>query len=119
MKDVIKHFGECAGESIGELERIQWADLRKFEEMLGRPITPGEKLTREGRLFAFGTCANCGLIHPSGRRISYSKTPSRHACNGNCMCATGPNCECSCGGKNHGAGFIPSLSLFAEGECYV
>lgn len=26
------------------------------------------------------------------------------ACDGRCMGATGHNCECSCGGKNHGAG---------------
>lgn len=25
------------------------------------------------------------------------------ACDGRCMSATGPNCECSCGGENHGA----------------
>lgn len=25
-------------------------------------------------------------------------------CDGRCMSATGFNCECSCGGKNHGAG---------------
>lgn len=25
------------------------------------------------------------------------------ACDGRCMSATGPNCECSCGGSNHGA----------------
>lgn len=27
-----------------------------------------------------------------------------HACNATCLNATGPNCDCSCGGKNHGAG---------------
>jgi len=25
------------------------------------------------------------------------------ACDGRCLAATGPNCECSCGGANHGA----------------
>lgn len=25
-----------------------------------------------------------------------------HICNAKCTGATGPNCECSCGGKNHG-----------------
>lgn len=28
----------------------------------------------------------------------------RHECGPRCMGATGPNCECSCGGANHGAG---------------
>jgi hypothetical protein len=113
MKDVIKHFAECAG-SIVELARIHWADTREFERIIGRPAAPGEKLTREGRLFAFGSCADCGRIHPSGRRILYSKQPRGHACNSLCMSATGPSCECRCGGKNHGAGFVPSGDLFAE-----
>lgn len=112
MKDVIKHFAECGAGSIVELARVQWADTREFERIIGRPILPGEKLTREGRLFAFGSCADCGRIHPSGRRIHYSKTPSQHVCNAKCMGAIGPSCECSCGGKNHGAGFIPSMDLF-------
>jgi hypothetical protein len=94
------------------LARIQWADTRDFERVIGRPLAPGEKLVREGRLFACGMCPNCARIHPSSRRISYSKTPSRHICNSKCMGAVGPNCECSCGGKNHGAGFVPSGFLF-------
>jgi hypothetical protein len=114
MKDLIRHFAECGAGGIVELARVQWADTREFERIIGRPVGPGEKLTREGRLFAFGSCANCALIHPSGRRIHYSAKPSRHACNALCMSARGPNCECRCGGKNHGAGFIPSLSLFED-----
>lgn len=27
------------------------------------------------------------------------------SCDGRCMNATGPNCECSCGGENHGGAF--------------
>ena len=28
-----------------------------------------------------------------------------HVCDVRCMTATGPDCECSCGGANHGRGF--------------
>lgn len=28
-----------------------------------------------------------------------------HVCNAKCMGSTGPACECSCGGKNHGRAF--------------
>lgn len=28
---------------------------------------------------------------------------STEPCGAKCLSATGPNCECSCGGKNHGA----------------
>lgn len=29
----------------------------------------------------------------------------KHTCDARCLNAIGPNCECSCGGKNHGAGY--------------
>jgi hypothetical protein len=95
-----------------ELARVSWADRRDFERIVGRPMIAGEKLAREGILFAYGACPGCGRLHPSARRIVYSAKPSRHVCNALCMGARGPNCECQCGGKNHGAGFILSGLLF-------
>ena len=40
------------------------------------------------------------------RMVRYKSNPSRHACDARCMNATGRtmNCECSCGGRNHGRG---------------
>lgn len=40
------------------------------------------------------------------RAIRYSRSPSKHECDARCINATGRvmNCECSCGGKNHGKG---------------
>jgi hypothetical protein len=40
---------------------------------------------------------------PVTRKIFYSTTPSLHVCSGKCRSATGPNCECACGGQYHGA----------------
>lgn len=41
---------------------------------------------------------------PVERIINYKSNPSRHECDARCMGATGKtmNCECRCGGKNHG-----------------
>lgn len=39
---------------------------------------------------------------PVTRKIEYKDYPSLHKCDGRCMSAKGPVCECSCGGKNHG-----------------
>lgn len=41
---------------------------------------------------------------PVERVINYSTRPSKHECDARCMNASGRtmNCECSCGGKNHG-----------------
>lgn len=34
-----------------------------------------------------------------------------HKCDARCMNATGPNCECSCGGQNHGRAHSVSLGI--------
>jgi hypothetical protein len=38
------------------------------------------------------------------RAIERKRNPSMHRCDARCMNARGHLCECSCGGKNHGAG---------------
>ena len=42
-------------------------------------------------------------ILPVTRIIFFKKNPSLHKCDARCLNATGQNCECSCGGANHGA----------------
>ena len=42
-------------------------------------------------------------ILPVTRTIFYKSNPSLHKCDARCMGATWHDCECSCGGKNHGA----------------
>ena len=39
---------------------------------------------------------------PITRKICFKKNPSLHKCSAKCRHATGHDCECSCGGKNHG-----------------
>jgi hypothetical protein len=43
---------------------------------------------------------------PIARTIFFKKNPSLHKCDARCLNAKGHNCECSCGGKNHGAGSL-------------
>jgi|HubBroStandDraft_3_1064219.scaffolds.fasta_scaffold234067_2 hypothetical protein len=51
-----------------------------------------------------------GLVHKTGewvkitRTVNYKKNPSKHECDARCMTASGRtmNCECACGGANHG-----------------
>lgn len=42
------------------------------------------------------------------RVVQRKSNPSNHECDARCMFATGRSmqCECSCGGKNHGKGAI-------------
>lgn len=52
--------------------------------------------------FLGGLCP-CGKRHFAERLVQRPAYPSNHKCDGRCMSARGPKCECSCGGKNHGA----------------
>ena len=61
-----------------------------------------------GRMLYFGFAAD-DLEHTTPltitRGINYKiDAPSLHKCNAKCQSATGPSCECECGGKNHGRG---------------
>ncbi|QYN17536.1 hypothetical protein [Amycolatopsis sp. DSM 110486] len=52
-----------------------------------------------------------GLVCPEHDRIvwfvggRFTFNPER-VCNGVCMSASGPSCECSCGGANHGSNHL-------------
>lgn len=43
-----------------------------------------------------------GTDHPVDRTIEYNPDGTKHQCNAACKHAHGPDCECSCGGRNHG-----------------
>lgn len=58
-----------------------------------------------------GVCSNCSTYHVAERIIERPANASNHVCNGRCMSATGKVCECSCRGKNHGAGSNFSISI--------
>jgi len=47
------------------------------------------------------------------RAIERKSNPSNHKCDARCLNATGFRCECSCGGKNHGAGNFTCLAVAA------
>jgi len=49
----------------------------------------------------FTVCAGCGERFQLRRLLG--KVVADKACGGRCMSATGPSCECACGGANHGA----------------
>lgn len=41
-----------------------------------------------------------------GKRVSLQPVrgvySAKHECNARCLASTGPSCECTCGGRNHG-----------------
>lgn len=48
-------------------------------------------------------CRACGKAAPA-REVRGVLKPSK-LCNAKCLASHGPVCECSCGGKNHGASY--------------
>jgi hypothetical protein len=53
-----------------------------------------------------------GRVQRSGRLMFEEE---RCACDSRCTHATGPNCECSCNGANHGTGRMRCVSIDAGG----
>lgn len=72
--------------------RVPGYTVRHFARCDGATVQLGD----------FGICPNCGDRHKTLRRIKFSNEPSSHGCDPRCMGATGFDCECSCGGVNHG-----------------
>lgn len=70
-----------------------------FSKLVGRPAGTTER-------FIPGQGWDKSDLMPVDRVITYKTNPSRHECDARCMNATGRtmNCECKCGGKNHGRG---------------
>lgn len=49
------------------------------------------------------SCRGCGAPVWAARVIG--KVSLVHECGARCLTSKGPSCECSCGGRNHGAGY--------------
>jgi hypothetical protein len=66
-------------------------------------------------------CAGCdGPVEVMDRvRGCTSNLESRCKCDARCTNAKGPNCDCSCGGKNHGSGMLGSISISSTGAGIV
>ena len=60
----------------------------------------GGKPTVYGGDTEFGLCRNCGKMMDYGQLKGYVKP--EQPCDARCTGARGHNCECSCGGANHG-----------------
>jgi hypothetical protein len=62
--------------------------------------------TAAGRVHASNDwrCPVCSSARVTGNTVRGQV--SDHACDARCMGAVGPNCECSCGGRNHGAHWL-------------
>jgi hypothetical protein len=84
-----------------------------------RYFTGTEQLTNVWHDGTYNTAKNFTGMNAAGfrvtveRKIERKPNPSMHKCDARCLNATGFKCECSCGGKNHGAGSFICLAVAA------
>jgi hypothetical protein len=74
-----------------------WTNASMFDSFAGK------------RVYEYGGDTEKGLCPSCGRAMDYGILAGRvnpdHKCNGVCVNARGPQCDCSCGGANHGKGW--------------
>lgn len=94
MKDDWRYF-DGAGD---ELRGLQTMDKKVFADKFGDvPVRKSDGWS------VFVARNRAGELRPVVRSIRFKRNPSLHKCDARCMNAKGHDCECSCGGKNHGA----------------
>lgn len=105
----VKHFnGETELARVTGMGNAEFA--KRFPGVKGRRYDGYAMLVGNpaGHLSAFvpGQGWNHGPVMPVQREIIFKSNPSKHDCDARCFNATGRTmqCECSCGGKNHGRG---------------
>jgi hypothetical protein len=80
---------------------IHFADLPNGETVSSKRCDYDQGANKMGRIWIEGM----GWVRAT-RSVTRKSMPSNHECDARCMNATGRTmqCECSCGGKNHGKG---------------
>ena len=108
MAKVLYFNGETELKGVTGMDNAEFASRfpgvkgRKYDgysKWVGRPVGAVER-------FIPGQGWDKSDLLPVERVITFKSNPSLHECDARCMNATGRtmNCECSCGGKNHGRG---------------
>ena len=85
-----------------KLSSVFALDLPKFRAIGGTP-------NKHNRFDSFkrmaGMPADKSAVYPVTRWVRFKINPSLHKCDARCRNAKGHDCECSCGGEFHGAGY--------------
>lgn len=97
----MKYFSDYNNETV-ELVAISNMRIAEFESRF--PSIKGKRCDSFSKWVGYAAGSREPL--PVMRTIKYKSHPSKHECDARCMHAKGKtmNCECSCGGKNHGKG---------------
>jgi hypothetical protein len=97
-----------AGQEFNACQRrTDMANIKHFADLeSGETVEFSRVDYRGGRNNVWGWSAERNEWLRVTRKVEFKSHPSRHECDARCMFARGRtmNCECSCGGKNHGKG---------------
>jgi len=74
--------------------------------------------TTEERVVDFCDCNGNVTFMGMVQGDKYVKTENRPPCDGRCTHASGPHCDCMCGGVNHGSGKLVPV-VIKEGKVYA
>lgn len=95
------YIGRCKTKGCTTALRTDYRDVQDItrEQYRAREFDTSRGFMIHG-VQPFGLCADHGAYVLKFGRGRYS---ADHKCDARCINAKGPNCECSCGGHNHGA----------------
>jgi hypothetical protein len=93
--EVDRPFSMANKEFAAKFPGVRGVRYDGMSMMIAQPI--GVKPVWDGARWVYD-------YRPVTRKIEFKSYPSMHVCDARCMNARGRSCECSCGGKNHGAG---------------
>ncbi len=102
----IRYFTDLDGRS-DELVHVFGMPNGEFETLF--PGIPSARYDSYSRMVGYRKGER--KAYPVTRRIEFKSNPSLHKCDSRCMNARGRNCECSCGGRNHGQGGFRAESV--------
>lgn len=78
---------------------------------MARSVGPEDLTLPDGsrlQLHLVPPCPGCGRAWSTCQRVKGHRVPEI-PCGGKCRNAKGPNCDCSCGGENHGRGHAAAM----------
>ena len=102
-KEIVKYFhGDkelfICGDRMSLIEaREQYPQFKRFARVDSFDCVAGCLLGEESIRHA--------KIYPATRKVFFNLYGSKHKCDARCRNAKGHNCECSCGGENHGVSY--------------
>lgn len=107
---LVRLFSDMEGETIELFGYIAGMDRAEFSARF--PSVKGKKF--DGKRYQVAKDAT-GRTLPVTRTVEFKKTRAPRKCDARCLNARGHDCECACGGVNHGRGDAgASFDLFTD-----